>query len=127
MKLTNVQMSNYLDALQAIAGKATGKLGYAVSRNMRKLANENVEFMQIKNELINKYGTEYVDESGECQISIKVGTDGYSKFMEEIKEYCEITHDVDIYMIDETELYSSTLNANEMMSIDFMVEENCDK
>ena len=127
MKLTNVQMSNYLDALQAIAGKTTGKLGYAVSRNMRKLANENVEFMQIKNELINKYGTEYIDESGASQISIKVGTDGYSKFMEEIKEYCEITHDVDIYMIDETELYSSTLNANEMMSIDFMVEENCDK
>lgn len=127
MKLTNVQMSNYLDALQAIAGKATGKLGYAVSRNMRKLANENVEFMQIKNELINKYGKEYTDESGISQISIKFGTDEYNKFMDEIKEYGEITHDVDIYMIDETELYSSTLNANEMMSIDFMVEENCDK
>lgn len=127
MKLTNAQMSNYLDALQAIAGKVTGKLGYAVFRNMRKLANENVEFMQIKNELINKYGKEYTDESGISQISIKFGTDEYNKFMDEIKEYGEITHEVDIYMIDETELYSSALNANEMMSIDFMVEENCDK
>ncbi len=124
LKLTTVQMTNYLDSLQSIAEKVTGRLGYAVSRNMRKLTSENIEFLQIRNDLLNKYGTVAIDEDGIERISVNKGTDAYDEFMKEITEYTSISHDIDICMVDEKDIYTSSLNAKEMMAIDFMIQEN---
>lgn len=119
MKLTNVQMDNYLQALKEISEKVTGKFAYAVARNMRKISEELVEYQSLKNNAIFKYGE--VGEDGRA--AIKVGTEPFNKFMEEMKEYAEITHDVTIQTITKEELLTSPLNANEILTIDFMVEE----
>ena len=119
MKLTNVQMDNYLQAMQNISEKITGKLAYAVARNMRKISEELVEYQNLKNNAIFKYG-----ETGEDgRASILVGSDAYKQFIEEMKDYAEISHDVVIQKITKDELLSSSLNANEILTIDFMVEE----
>lgn len=119
MKLTNVQMDNYLQAMQNISEKVTGKFAYAVARNMRKISEELVEYQNLKNNAIFKYG-----ETGEDgRASILVGSDAYKQFIEEMKDYAEISHDVVIQKITTDELLSSSLNANEILTIDFMVEE----
>ena len=119
MKLTNVQMDNYLQAMQEISEKITGKFAYAVARNMRKISEELVEYQNLKNKAIFKYGE--TDETGRA--AIKVGSDAFEKYLEDMKDYAEIAHDVEIQMITKDELLSSPLNANEILTIDFMVEE----
>lgn len=119
MKLTNVQMDNYLQAMQEISEKVTGKFAYAVARNMRKISEELVEYQNLKNKAIFKYGE--TDEMGRA--SIKIGSDAFEKYVEEMKEYSDITHDVTIQTITKEELLSSPLNANEILTIDFMVDE----
>ena len=119
MKLTNVQMDNYLQAMQEISEKITGKFAYDVARNMRKISEELVEYQNLKNKAIFKYGE--TDETGRA--AIKVGSDAFEKYLEDMKDYAEIAHDVEIQMITKDELLSSPLNANEILTIDFMVEE----
>lgn len=120
MKLTNIQMSNNLLYLNKIANKTKGKLAYAIARNIRKISNEVCEFEKIRNDLIAKYGT--ADENGIS--SIKANTDAYDKFLKEIEEYIYIEHDVDIYKISEEEIFKSDLTANEILWLDFMIDDN---
>ncbi len=119
MKLTNIQMDNYLQAMQKISEKVTGKFAYAVARNMRKISEELVEYQNLKDKTIFKYGE--TNENGSA--SIQVGSEAFKKFVEEMKEFNEISHEVPIQMITQEELLSSPLNANEILTIDFMVEE----
>lgn len=120
MKLANIEMSNCLSNLKSISGKVTGRLAYAVSRNMRKLSNEVLEFETIKNNLIDQYG----EKNEDGVMTIKTGTDSYKKFIEDISEYSDIAHEVDIYTIPSDVLYDSVLNADEMLYLDFMIHEN---
>ena len=119
MKLTNIQMDNYLQSMKRISEKVTGKFAYEVARNMRKISEELVEYQNLKDKAIFKYGQQNEDGSA----SIKVGSEAYEKFLEEMRDYAEISHDVPIQMITQEELLSSTLNANEILTIDFMVSD----
>lgn len=119
MKLTNVEMSNHLSSLNHISSKVKGKLGYAVSRNIRKMSNELIEFENLRLEHIRKYGTD--NGNGECVI--KKDTTEYNQFITDMQEYATIAHDVDIYMIDAEEIFKSDLTADEITTIDFMINE----
>lgn len=120
MKLKNIEMSIYLNTLRGISDKVTGKLGYSVARNMRKLASELTEFEKTKNEYIFTHGL--ADENG--GYSIEQNTDEYKEFLEFIQEYANIEHEVDIFVVDEEELMKSELTANEMLALDFMISKN---
>lgn len=117
MKLTNIEMSNHLNSLNQISGKVKGKLGYAVARNIRKISSELIEFENIRLEHIYKYGTK--NDNGDC--FIKKDTEEYNKFLTDMQEYAAITHDVDIYMINAEEIFKSDLTADEITTIDFMI------
>ena len=119
MKLTNIEMSNYLNSLQQVSNKVKGKLGYAVARNIRKISDELIEFENLRLEHIRKYGT--VNENGECVI--KKDTEEYEKFLTDMQEYVTIAHDVDIHMVDAEEIFKSDLTADEITTIDFMINE----
>ena len=119
MKLTNIDMTNYIKSLQNISNKVKGKLGYAVARNIRKISDELIEFENIRLECIRKYGTD--NGNGECVI--KTNTPEYDTFITEMQEYVLIKHDVDIYTIEPDEIFKSDLTADEIASIDFMINE----
>lgn len=119
MKLTNIEMSNYLNSLQQISNKVKGKLGYAVARNIRKISDELIEFENIRLEHIRKYGTD--NENGECVI--KKDTEEYHKFITDMQEFANISHDVDIFMINAEFVMDSDLTAEEMIKIEFMINE----
>lgn len=119
MTMTNIEMLNRSTYLQSISSKVTGKLGFAVAKNIRRITDECQDFIKIKDDLVRKYGT----ETEESNFVIKQNTESYTKFMEELKVYTDIQHDVDIYSVDEEELWKSELNADEMLMIEFMVSE----
>ena len=119
MKLTNIEMSNHLNSLNQISSKVKGKLGYAVARNIRKISDELIEFENIRLEHIRKYGT--VNENGECVI--KKDTEEYHKFITDMQEFANISHDVDIFMINADIVMESDLTAEEMIKIEFMINE----
>ena len=120
MKLTNATMSLHLNSLTALSSKVKGKLAYCVARNIRKLTNELIEFENIKNEYICKHGTETEDG----RYSIEINSDEYKNFLEFIKDFISIEHDVDIFMVSEEDIYNSDLTADEILSLDFMIENN---
>lgn len=122
MELTNMEMVNDIQQLKGVADKVTGKLAYAVARNMRKLSEEVVEFETIKNNLIEKYG----ELSEQKTYFIKPGTPAYGQFLEEIREYTDLKCTVDIFKVAPEELYHADLNANEILSLDFMIDQPCE-
>ena len=119
MKLTNIEMSNYLNSLQQVSNKVKGKLGYAVVRNIRKISDELIEFENIRLEHIRKYGTD--NGNGECVI--KKDTEEYNQFLTDMQEYATISHDVDIYTVDAEIVMESDLTADEINMIYFMIKE----
>lgn len=119
MKLTNIEMSNHLNSLNQISNKAKGKLGYAVARNIRKISDELIEFETLRLEHIHKYGTD--NGNGECVI--KKNTEEYHKFITDMQEFANISHDVDIFMINAEFVMDSDLTAEEMIKIEFMINE----
>lgn len=121
MKLTNIEMSAYLNSLKEISGKTKGKLSYAVARNIRKLTNELVEFEDTRNELICKYGSE--TENGQYIIDPQSNPDGFEKYWKDMQEYSYISHDVDIFRIDPVVFETSDLTAEDIMNIEFMIDE----
>lgn len=117
--IKNEIADSYLWILQKIAQKCTGRLGYAVARNMRVLSESLKEYTERKNELIEKYGNK--NENGNYVVIN--GTDGYRKYLEEIKEYDGIEHDVDIMQVEPEEIYKSSLTADIISNIMFMIKE----
>ena len=119
MKLTNKKMDEYFMALSNMSEKATGRLGYAIARNLRKLSEELVEYQTLKDKAINKYGE--VGEDGVARIKVDPTSEVFQSFTEDMKEYVDIEHDVQIFTVSEDEVVNSTLNAKEMLAIDFMI------
>lgn len=119
MTLTNIEMDEYLQALRQISTKVTGRFAYAVARNIRKISEELVEYQNLKDNAIKKYGEH--DENG--RFSIQRGTEAFENFATEMKEYTDISHEVQIQMITQEDLGTSILNANEILMIDFMIKE----
>lgn len=119
MKITNVQMAQYLTSLQSISNKVKGKLGYAVARNIRKISNELTEYNNIRDEYICKYGTK--NENGEYVIH--QNTEAFNLFLTDMQEFACISHDVDIYTVDAEEFEKSDLTAEEIINVDFIINE----
>ena len=117
MKLTNKQMDDYFQRLSSVSEKTKGRLGYAIARNLRKLSEELVEYQNLKDKAITKYGK--ADDDGVSRILI--GSDEYEKFLEDMKEFMDIQHDVQIFFVSEEDVINSELNGKEMLAIDFMV------
>lgn len=119
MKLTNLEIYEYLSSLAEISEKVTGKLGYKVSYNMRKLSAEVPEYQKLRDETIEKYG----EKNEEGIYAIKVGTDKYNEYVEEMKKYDDMTFDINILMATPEEFDDCNLTAKDMINIQFMIDD----
>lgn len=119
MKLNNQTMEMYLMALRNISDKVTGRFAYAVARNMRKLSDNLVEYMAIRDRFIREYGEK--TENGDSRIMR--GSEAFDKFSESMAEYVNIEHEIQLMTINQEDVLNSSLNANEIMTIDFMMED----
>lgn len=117
MKMTNKQMAESLEALSSV--KESGKLGYAIARNRRKIEHEVVEYAKVKQSAIEKYG-DFNEESGTYNI---VG-DNYRKYMAELSQYDNIETEVDVMKVSLDEFLAGNLDSNQMYALDWMVDYN---
>lgn len=123
MKLTNQDMDLYVQSLSKISTKVTGKLAYAVAKNIRKLTSELVEYEHSKNANIEKFG----EKNEQGNYFIRIDSEGFKKYIEAMEGIQYIECNVDIVKVPAEVVEKSELNAQEMLSIDFMITEDTDE
>lgn len=108
MKIRMDKAVEYLMLLNQMP-PVTGKVGYAIYRNINLLDSATKEFQKMRNDLIEKYG-----EDG----SINQNSPNFQKFVEELDPLLEIECDVDFFMIDEDEMYNDALSYKDYMVLE---------
>lgn len=86
----------YLQQIEQLP-QATGKVGYAIYKNITILNNATKEFRQMQNDLIKKYGQNN---------SINEYSPNWQKFVQELKPLLDIECDVNLFQISEDEIYN---------------------
>ena len=119
--MKTIEAFNLLTFLNGIATKCTGKLGYAVARNIRILNTELTEFQNARNELIRKYGTKDGDN-----IFIENGSEAFFSFQNEMKQYESIELDIPLMKVNREVLENSDLSADLLLVMSNYMEENDD-
>lgn len=116
--MTNAQM---LAALEVLAGAAqeTGKLGYAIARNRRKITDAVTEYSRIRDELVTRYGMDNHD--GTYQIA---SVDALKAIQDGLAPYADIAHDVEIMTVSPDDFTGGGLTSQQMFALDWMVSED---
>lgn len=122
MEATNMDMVAKLSILNPFLETATGRFGYAVARNFRKIRESCTEFLQIRSQLIKDLGEKQLDKDGNPtgNIVIKIGTEKYNEYEEKIGDIAEIKHSVEIFTIPYDDL-PDTVTAQDMINLEWML------
>lgn len=120
MNFTNAEM----DQMVATLGKYLDRsdiVGYAAARNTRILESEMTEYLQIKRDLIQKYGEPVIDEDGNetGDIWLDVKSPKFKDFLTDIHEYAEIEHEPALMLLD-YEKAIGILTGSELLELDWM-------
>ena len=113
--MTNLEAWNCLKVMVDI--KESGRLGFAVAKNMRKLSAELVEYDAKRDELIQRYGSPV----GEGKFSFS--PENAEKFCSEMSEYDGIEFEFEPMKVDEKTFYSGNLTSDQMYALMWMVNE----
>lgn len=118
----NEDMMYMLMSMEPHLENATGKFGYAIARNVRKIKDACTEYLQIRQDLITQFGTEQVDENGNKTgaIELKIGSDAYNEFKKQLDEYSEMKYDVEILKIP-YETLPKDITAKDMLNLEWML------
>lgn len=125
LTLQNMDMASMLFCLEPFLESATGKFGYAVARNVRKLREACTEFLQIRQNLIQELGEKRFDEEGRFTGTIAIDTES-DKFLEygkRLGDVSDISHTVEIYKIP-YELLPDSITAKDMLTLEWMLIED---
>lgn len=122
MEATNMDMVAKLSVLNPFLETATGRFGYAVARNFRKIKEACTEFLQIRSQLIKDLGEKQLDKDGNPtgNIVIKIGSEKYNEYEEKIGDIAEIKHSVEIFTIPYDDL-PDTVTAQDMIDLEWML------
>lgn len=118
----NEDMAAMLLNMEPYLEKATGRFGYAIARNVRKLRDACTEYLQTRQNLIAELGEKVKDDAGEPtgQIGIKVGTKAYEEFQQRLAEFGGIKHSVEIYKVPYNVL-PKDMTAGDMLNLEWML------
>ena len=118
----NSELKIMLNSLKDVL-KHNGKAGYAAARNTRLIQDALTEYMEEERKLVLKYGTKEKDENGNETGSVRLSIEspGFSKFLEELEQYMEIEHEVNIMQVEAADL--EKLTGEEILAIDWMIKE----
>ena len=112
--LTNGQM---LDSLSALAeANETGKLGYAIAKNRRKIQGEIKEYLEVREELLKKHGT----DTGGGQYSFTA--ESAEKFNRDLEEYAGLTTELELMTVGTEVFCGGNLTSKQMYALDWMEE-----
>lgn len=99
-------------------------VGYAAARDTRILRNEMAEYLQRREELVEKYGEAVVDEEGRPtgQVELRFDSPKFKDYLDEISEYANYTHEPQLYKIPADKCIG-LLSGTEILEIDWMLED----
>lgn len=113
MKITNVDAYTCLNIMSGL--KESGKLGFAIAKNMRKLSDELVEFIEKRNSLLKLYGNE---QDG----NIVVPPENLPSFFKAFNEYASIEFEFQPQTVTEEVFCGGSLTSDQMFQLYWMVE-----
>ena len=118
----NIDMENMLRVMEPYLDTATGKFGYAIARNIRKLKDSCAEYLQTRQNLIEQLGEEEKDEHGNPTgiIGVKYGTESFKEFQENLGQISNIEHSVELYKVS-YDVLPDTFTAKEMLNLEWML------
>ena len=91
---------------------ATGKVGYAIYRNIALLETATKEFQKMRDDLIIKYGENN---------RISEDSPNFGKFITELTPLLEIECEVSFFMIDEDEMYNEALSSRDYLVLQDLI------
>ena len=115
MKLTNLEAYNMVQMMTEM--NETGRLGYAIAKNMRKLSEEITEYSQKRDELIMKYGEQDGDR-------YRIPPEKAADFLSELSEYDGIEFEYAPHQVSEDDFCAGSLTSAQMYRLDWMVRSN---
>lgn len=126
MKLSNRTIINTINAIGGARERALPiKASYAISKNLLKLEKEVEAYNLEREKLLKKYAEK--DEAGEIKAdelgNIKFIKKYKEKWNKEIIELLDIEVEVDIHKFDLSVLDNVEMSVQELMAIDFMINE----
>ena len=132
MKLKNYEieqrLNNILSALSLIEDeKISGKVYYAIDKNVQILESYAKEWVNFRDELIKEYGKEELDENGNATGNYVFDANTETKekveeFNKQLSKVAELSHTVSLRTIKKKELYDYVVNPKFFALLDFMVE-----
>lgn len=115
MIFDNAKMFESVNVLSQLEEK--GMLGYAISRNRRKLIPEVQEYSQKRDELLKKHGVDI----GEGRFQLP--PENAARFFDELRPFSELTVDVDVMQVSLADFCGGNLTTSQMEVLDWMVKE----
>lgn len=117
MKISNFDASQSLQVMRST--QETGKLGFAIAKNARKLTDELEEYDAKRNELIARYGTPDTKEDGKYHFTPEQA----KEFNAALKEYDRIEFEFSPMRVPEEVFFGGKLNSDQMYVLMWMCEE----
>lgn len=115
MKFTNIDAFESLKVLNRL--RESGKLGYTIAKNRRKLNDELKEYIQQRDEIVVKYGKPLEDGS------YTVPQEDAQEYLAEINDLDNIEFDVSMLTVDVEAFTCGELTSQDMYILDWMVQE----
>lgn len=99
-------------------------VGYVAARNTKILSDLIVEYVQMRDKLIVKYGDRVLDDKGKetGEIALYAESDNFSEFLDEIRPYAEIEQEVNLVTL-KYEQAIGLLSGTELLEFDWMFED----
>ena len=116
---SNWELEKMGEALRPLLS-LTGMVGYTAARNMRLIIDSIGEYVQAKEGLLRKYGTDSGDGSG--SYTIKIGDEHFDEFMGEFAEIASVRHEISFHTLP-AERLSDLATGQQLLDCWFMVDE----
>lgn len=126
MKLTNRKIVNTVNSIGIVSNRSLPiKASYAISKNLLKLEKEVEAYNLEREKLLNKYAEK--DEAGQRKVNengnVPIKKEHIEDWNREITELLDIEVEINIHKFDLAVLDNIEISPQELMAIDFMIEE----
>lgn len=122
MKFKNYEMENMIATLSNYLERRD-MIGYAAAKNIQILQNEAKVYINLKDELIEKYGEPVNDEQGlfTGQYRLNINSDEIEKYKEEIETFAKAEGEPNLYKIKPEDVIGE-LSGKEILELHWMIE-----
>lgn len=122
MKYTNFSMEIMAASLEKFLERRD-IIGYAAAKNINALKDEAREYLELKNELIQKYGEQVIGDDGTPtpNFRIQIGTEGFEKYQKEIETFANQEGEPNIFKVKPEDVIG-VLSGAEVLELHWMIE-----